>query len=209
MAFSPDSYQFVTGSYDGVALCDIQGNKSVPIEIGHDPEVDGWIHSLQFSPDGKTLAVRSQKRVVLWDLAASSVRAKIDEDWVTDIAYHPHDSIFATAGKDAVRIWNAGNGKRLPLQLRPGGSPRTVEFSPDGKQLAVGDSDGDVTLWNSASSKQLWRHHIDGIVPIYIAHKFQAAMFAVSTVFLCIGVAIHCRSERRSPETDSQSEESG
>lgn len=208
-SFSPDGQLLATGSYDGVVIWNTATNQPTLIDIGHDPEVDGRIYSLQFSPDGETLAIGREKSVVLWDTSSSSVRAMFDEDWVSDIAFHPNGSIFATAGKDAVRFWNSDDGEPQPLLVRPGGVPRTVEFSPNGNQIAVGDGEGDVTMWNSASGQNLWRHHIDGVVPFYIANKFRAAMFAVSAIFLCIGGAIHFRTEKRPPETDSELAESG
>src|SRR5262249_12965472 len=53
------------------------------------------------------------------------------------------------------RLWDLNTGKEM--SRLPGPTAGSVVFSPDGRTLATGDSDGRVCLWDLASGKEVRR----------------------------------------------------
>jgi WD40 repeat protein len=71
---------------------------------------------------------------------------------VHSIEFAPAGHVLASAGDDAVRIWDAATGRQL--QRLPQGA-HSVAFSPDGRLLATGGLDRAVRLWDAATGRPL------------------------------------------------------
>ena len=115
--------------------------------------------NIQFSPDGKELAVATNMGI--WFYAAHT-GAEIalfsgHNGDVLEIAYAPNGKTLASAGRDeTIRLWNSKTGENVATLTGHGGLVTTVAFSPDGKKLFSGSGDGTVRLWSIQTSKQLW-----------------------------------------------------
>ena len=140
----------------------------------------GEVARLCFSPDGKRLAATDYSVISLWDtqtgqkLPTPTLPTERETD--TDIGFgsggamqsttvrqvpmknqnfllfSPVGSTLAADTGDSVTGWNVATGQRRVLLAK---SDATVmAFSPDGKTLAGGDSDGVVRLWDAATGKQ-------------------------------------------------------
>jgi WD40 repeat protein len=128
----------------------------------------GPIESMAFSPDGKVVAVDTGKgRVWLWNPATGQpIRTlpAVNVHLGTSVAFSPDGKILASGGDDGtdgeVQIWNAATGQ--PIRTLFAGhvnvdsalivnSVTSVAFSPDGETLAVGTTDGQIKLWNTAT----------------------------------------------------------
>jgi WD40 repeat protein len=71
------------------------------------------------------------------------------------LAWSP-DSLLLAAGGPGMRIWNAGTGKPLPLNLMGlKGRIHAVAWSPNGQVLAGGDAQGTIALWNAGNGAAL------------------------------------------------------
>ncbi len=127
------------------------------------PEYTDWIHSIDLSPDGKTLALGSEDATVrLWRAnsgkQAHSLRAH--QGAVQEVAFSPDGTVVASAGVDGqVLLWDAKAGKGLAaLETSTSGMTvaNSVDFSPDGRTLALGTGQHNPYGGMSYVSIQLW-----------------------------------------------------
>ncbi len=154
VAFSPDGKRIASVSSDpGVWLWDAATGKVERVLPG-----EGGYWSVAFSPDGKTVAAGgwSNGSVALWDAATGEKRRTLAglPSEVRAVAFSPDGALVAgTTSVGAVHVWEVATG-RLRHVLR--GRQETnryswcLAFSDDGKTLATGWSQGDVTLFDVA-----------------------------------------------------------
>jgi hypothetical protein len=111
----------------------------------------GYINHIQYSPDGRTLAVASSIGIWLYD-AQNFERAPrlIGENTsASSVAWSP-DGRFLASGGITVRIWEAATGQLAQTLAGHTGWVRSVAWSPDGRFLASGSQDNTVRVWDAA-----------------------------------------------------------
>jgi WD40 repeat protein/serine/threonine protein kinase len=104
---------------------------------------------------GRGIAFDPQK--VLVDPPA---RADGTIDWVDRIG---GESQRGVGVKGAVRLWDAGTGKRLAvlaIETRRSWDDHAAGFSPDGVRVVTKDGDGEPELWNAEDGKHVPAHEI-------------------------------------------------
>jgi WD40 repeat protein len=116
--------------------------------ITFDPK--GYMFSVAFSPDGRTLAMGEQLGgIYLWDLATGAEAGvlKGHTSAVLSLSFSPDGRSLLSGGHDKnVILWDLARRsviKRLPSP----GLVDSVAFGPDGTTFASGDEAGTVTLW--------------------------------------------------------------
>jgi WD40 repeat protein len=165
IAFSPDGKTLASGSNRSgsttgtVILWDVTDLNS-PSQIGMPlTGHEGWVNSITFSPDGKTLASGSgDGTVILWNVTDLNSPSQIDkqpldhEDWVSSIAFSPNEKRLASGCSDGtIILWDLFDYLSSPRGTRFTGHEgwvSSVAFSPDGKILASGGDDDTIILWD-------------------------------------------------------------
>ncbi len=165
IVFSHDSKTLAAGGETGTALWDVSSNNLPSIILDQK-----GVGSLDFSPDGKTLAIGSEN-INLWDL---DTQTKIGQpfighsDGVSSIKFSPDGKKIISGGcnfnaqtkielcdKGEVMLWNVENLN--PIVSSPAYGNRNqvdaVATSPDGNFLVLNE-DGNITLWDVGQEKE-------------------------------------------------------
>jgi WD40 repeat protein len=138
----------------------------------HTIAAKGIVRALAMSPLSKStepvLATAGDDPVIqLWNPETGKAGARLEAhtDWVQCLAFSADGKLLASGGHDGVvRLWDVTQAKKLlditaapaPAANAPATTPEVVlslAFSPDGKLLAVGGSDTQIHLFNTADGK--------------------------------------------------------
>lgn len=177
LAWSADSTLLASGASDDsdVRIWDVATGRVLRRLSGH----TGWIRSLAFAPDGTLLASGSTDQTVrIWDAATGQLRATLSghAGFIGGVAFSPDGATLASASRDgSVRLWDVASGREIGgFSFRTALNPETnlrywatgVAFSPDGKSLAVGSTEGVVYLIDAATGQIIHqlRGHTNWIV---------------------------------------------
>jgi DNA-binding beta-propeller fold protein YncE len=130
------------------------------------PDPEGPVLSIDYSPDGKTLAVGGWKgTLTLWDLATGKARQTIaahSQGGIVSLAFSPDGQTVATLcqGDKSAKLWDAGTGKcrqtlsRPPTEKKHPVAPRKVTFADDGSLLIVG-AEQSIYLWDPRQGREV------------------------------------------------------
>mgnify|MGYP006208074873 CR=1 FL=1 len=159
VVFSPDGERLASGASDDrtVNLWELATGKRETLTLK--PGSGAW--SLDFSPDGKWLATSGYiSPVTVWNVATGkellTQEDVDDDDWFNCVTIHPDGKLLAAAGGTVGDVVNGivvlrdlATGKTTHrLKIHNSESEvRSLAFRPDGKRLAAGDEDGNVTVW--------------------------------------------------------------
>jgi WD40 repeat protein len=128
-ALSPDGLILASASGNGIAVWRQDRDNRWPSEPEFLPNGDANSTSVSWSPDGQLLASTSYNAVTIWDRSGSII-------WHSDGTKKPLPH---------------GGGFYKPL----GNGVLTVIWSPDGKEIATGDGNLDVTIWDAETGSIL------------------------------------------------------
>ena len=158
MAFSPDSRTILTVDGKIARLWDVASAKP----IGSPMESQDGMTITEFSPDGQTILTAGSTIARLWDSATGKpigvpmphkgfIRHAVfspDSRLVltTDVRQGGHSREKEIPG--TARLWDAATGTALGSPMEPSAGISTASFSPDGRTVLTGCSDGLGRLWD-------------------------------------------------------------
>ena len=146
-------------------------------EIARVPSRAGRYRAMALSPNGSLLAagtlVTGLTQVVnLWDVASRQKVAELPHpEGIRALAFSPGGSRLASFGTDAtVRIWEVASRRvihRFPASQTSSEATGVVKFSPDGKTLVIGETDGRIRLIElESNTERVILAHAEGITAL-------------------------------------------
>lgn len=115
-------------------------------------EIEGFITSLAFSPDGKRIVLASNNKMVyIWDVETQKEIRRLEghTDRVNSVAFSPDGKLIVSVSTDhTMRIWDAETGKEILSLAEHIGPVSSVAFSPDGKRIVSACWDQLVRIWD-------------------------------------------------------------
>jgi len=159
VAFSPDGGMLATGGGDAATRL----WKTDSGELLHTFDFEGkWVRTVQFSPDGKTLAVggTGDLAVRLWDVKSFKLSAALlgsSADILQLIFSADGKTLAAGARNGFVRIWDVGSRELRESYTGHQGLVWSVGFAPDGKSIASAGQDHTLRFWDRATGQEIAR----------------------------------------------------
>jgi WD40 repeat protein len=112
---------------------------------------------LEFSPDGRLLAVAKDNEIHMWDVASrQSVRIlRGHTEVVRTVAFSRDGRRLATGSSDGTtRLWDVASAETLTVLSGHEASVGDVAFSADGGLVATAGSDDTVRIWDVRAASQ-------------------------------------------------------
>src|SRR5262249_19005050 len=103
----------------------------------------GYVRTLAFSPDGKSIVSGAGGGIRIWDAATGKLRRRfdVDTDWCLSFAIKSDNILVANAGFDkgtvTVQTVDPVSGKiRRRIEMKERSTTANLTFSPSGTRLA-------------------------------------------------------------------------
>lgn len=186
-ALSPDDRVLALGGFDGrIDVWDIERRQV----LGTLRAPPGTIYSVEFSPDGQTLASTlassipdANGSIQLWDMRSLAPGRTLrgHTKMTAGLAFSPDGRLLASVASE---LYNTNNPAEIFLWDLESGSKRSeltghassvgyagIAFSPNGRWLATAHGDGFVRLWDISSGKVV--RTLEGHRGLVLAARFS------------------------------------
>jgi RNA polymerase sigma factor (sigma-70 family) len=171
LVFSPDGKRIIGGGHlqdsaihvwdakTGKDLFQLESHGGILLDNTQPVQTD-FLTGLVVSPDGKFLASSGTDTIRLHDLTTGKTIQRMHNNDQARLAFSPDSRTLATANDHLVALREVPSGnvvRRISVQTS---NINAIAFSPDGRLLATGCSDGSAHLWETATGKE--RRRVDG-----------------------------------------------
>ncbi len=163
LKFSPDGKRLAAAGHEsGLELWDADTGQRVRTFKGH----HGFVWDFAFSPDGTRMAsAGTDGRVNVWDVISDRDVISIPVLGQQNL-YNPlsPDGRIALTGmnESTIHLWNTETGEPLGEPIKLEDKAVNLDFTADGKRLALTDLGKNVTIWNVSTSKLVGAFKHDG-----------------------------------------------
>lgn len=177
VAFAPDGNMAVTGGNDGfLRIWDVKARKEAGV-LAHAAPVIGS----QFSPDGRWLAVLTDRALIVREWPSKATKIEITNWWfrVNTMTFSPDSKRLAFARfSEGIAILDLETRQEIAHFPAETGwiTPLGLAFSPDGETLAFSDSEsGEIILSDVSTQTQTrrWKAHSWYITRIFFSADGQ------------------------------------
>jgi len=111
-----------------------------------------WVTDVDFSSNGKYLAVASPKGTYMLNAQTLEILYRFESGkWTNSVRFSPDGALLATGdatGDNIVRLYSVKDGSLIRSLEGHTNEITALGFSPDGSILATGSQDRSVLLWN-------------------------------------------------------------
>lgn len=142
LAYNPEGTHFAVGGTDGVVrIYEAQSGKlkTALVQPTHPKTIGSpMVSGLDWSSDGKRLAVACRGPIYVWNVEAGNIRKSMYEPFAYQVKWSPDDKwlISYLNNQTKVTLWDAADGERVDLiQTKVG--LRGVLWTPNSQQILV------------------------------------------------------------------------
>lgn len=161
LAFTADGKALAVGRVNGEnfgpaaspVLLSLATGKRLPSPLPPNLSHEDAAHAILFSSDGRWTARRLFNDLEVFQTATLQLRFKASPCWPA--AFSADGDLIATAGGGVICVRRTPDWSEVARFAAESGITAALCFSPDGRTLATGGSDGTVTLWNVATGREL------------------------------------------------------
>ncbi len=158
LAYAIDGKTLASTNGASVELWDVETKTHKRTLKGFQKSGIASMHSLEFSPDNRTLASADWDGIInLWDFTTGKHKQVLEgyAKGISSIAFSSDGKLLATANSEkTINIWNTNNYEQILTIEKLDGGPFAAAFSPDNQTLASVGSNGIVSLWNVTDGEQ-------------------------------------------------------
>jgi WD40 repeat protein len=150
-AYSPNGRILASGTQDGTVHFWM-------LASGKDSQMRGYgskVTLTEWSANSRFLGTASGSEVIVWDFGGKGPEGTAPlqltghTERVTHLAFHPTGAQLVSAGRDwRVTLWQPGKTTQAIDAHLTGGEVTALRWSPDGKRLVVGESQGRLTFYD-------------------------------------------------------------
>jgi WD40 repeat protein len=134
----------------------------LPFRPGQQLTMSGYprkVRELAWDKDSRYLATGGCEIITVWDVSGKGaagtrpIQLKFHQEALTALQFQPLSTRLASGSKDGkLAIWKSVKEKQPEFVAEFDAPISTLDWSPGGKQLGVGTSDGEVVLFSAVSS---------------------------------------------------------
>ena len=135
----------------------------------------GSLHSVAFSPDGRTaLSGSGDHTLQLWNIATGDAIRTLSGHSVSvwSVAFSPDGrTALSGSGDETLKLWDIATGDAIRTLSGHSGAVNSVAFSPNGSGALSGSEDHTLKLWNLATGDAVdtWSGHSDVVRSVAVS----------------------------------------